>query len=106
MSPTLDRVLKQDWPVMVAVARDAEGHENYAASLVDFPGCMAQGTTRQEARAKLATITRAFFRNALELGIAIPAETKVPGIIALAVGFYDERTGGSVQPDPGEVQFV
>src|SRR5436309_2729303 len=93
MAPGLENLLKRTYPVALSVEKRADGTEHYAAWLVDLPGCIAQGETREEATNRLNTLKAGYFAQLLKLAVPIPEPTNLPGILAGSVGFYDARTG-------------
>ncbi|MFC1545745.1 type II toxin-antitoxin system HicB family antitoxin, partial [Gemmatimonadota bacterium] len=75
MRNKLKQMLRQTWPIMIAVERRSDGSEYYAAALIDFPGCIAEGNSRKEARDRLASIKEQYFQRLIEIGAPIPPET-------------------------------
>jgi predicted RNase H-like HicB family nuclease len=94
--PAVQELLDRDYPMFVSVEKRLDGRELYAVGLIDFPGCIAQGATIDEAREKLDAAKPAFFKKLLDLGVKIPKQTSLPAIIPGYVGFYDPATGASL----------
>jgi predicted RNase H-like HicB family nuclease len=102
MDPRVRDILSKQYPVVVGVETDADGREHFAAWLLDLPGCIAQGDTREEAKARLEAIKPAYLAKLLDLGSAIPEPTQFPAIIPGLAWFYD-LTGVAKQSRPGEL---
>ena len=110
MDPKLQECLDRDYPVFIAVEKTVDGRQRFAAGLIDFPGCIAQGSTHAEARERLEAIKPAYFQKLLGLGVEIPRSTRLPSIIVGPVTFYDERSGsvvvpGSQKPEKPKIQI-
>lgn len=104
MADRLEEHLERDYPLVIGVERTADGRERFAAWPIDLPGCIAQGSTRLEARDRLKAVMPAYIEALLAKGVRIPEPTKLPGVIIGPVGFYNSRTGHVLSPDPGELQ--
>lgn len=102
MDPRVRDILRKQYPVVIGVETDADGHEHFAAWLLDLPGCVAQGDTREEATARLEAIKPAYLATLLDLGTAIPEPTPFPAVIPGLAWFYD-LTGVVRQSHPGEL---
>lgn len=103
MDPKVQKLLERDYPVVIGVEKLKDGTEKYAAWLLDFPGCIAQGGTSEQARERLEAIKPAFFEKLVKLGVRIPRQTSLPGVIPGAIGFYDPRSGLNVIPSRREM---
>jgi predicted RNase H-like HicB family nuclease len=102
MDPRVRDILRKQYPVVVGVETDADGREHFAAWLLDLPGCVAQGETRDEATARLEAIKPAYLGKLLDLGTAIPEPTQFPAVIPGLAWFYN-LTGAARQSRPGEL---
>jgi predicted RNase H-like HicB family nuclease len=102
MDPRVSDILRKQYPVVIGVETDADGREHFAAWLLDLPGCVAQGDTREEATARLEAIKPAYLAKLVDLGSAIPEPTQFPAVIPGLAWFYD-LTGVARQIRPGEL---
>jgi predicted RNase H-like HicB family nuclease len=95
---TVDQLLAMPYPVSIAVERDSNGNELFAAWLLDMPGCVAQADSRPAARAALDAIKAPYFQQLLEIGAPIPEPTALPALIPGHMAFYDPLTGATLHP--------
>ena len=102
MDPRVGDILRRQYPVVIGVETDADGREHFAAWLLDLPGCIAQGETREDATARLEAIKPAYIATLLELGTAIPEPTRFPAIIP-GLAWFCDLTGVARQSHPGEL---
>ena len=102
MDPRVSEILRKQYPAVIGVETDADGREHFAAWLLDLPGCVAQGETREEATARLEAIKSAYLATLLDLGTEIPEPTQFPAVIPGLAWFYDP-TGIVRQSHPGEL---
>jgi predicted RNase H-like HicB family nuclease len=102
MDPRVRRILPTNYPVVIGVENDADGKEHFAAWLLDLPGCVAQGGTREEALSRLEAIKPAYLAKMVELGAALPDSTAVPAVIPGRAWFSD-RTGLVRLSHPGQL---
>ena len=89
----LDSILKRDYPRALSMERREDGTEIYAAFLVDAPGCIAQGSSPEEASKRLEAVERVYFEKLLEIGAPVPDATPFPSIVPGKMAFYDETSG-------------
>jgi len=102
MDPRVPDILRRHYPVGIGVETDADGREHFAAWLLDLPGCIAHGDSREEATARLEAIKPAYIATLLELGTAIPEPTQFPAVIP-GLAWFDDLTGVARQFHPGEL---
>ena len=102
MDPRVSQILRKGYLSVIGIEKDAAGKEHFAAWLLDLPGCVAQGDTREEARQRLEAIKPAYIAKLLELDAPIPEPTKLPPVIPGLAWFYDQ-TGRAPQVQPGEL---
>src|SRR5262245_9349904 len=75
------------FPIGTAVENVPGGGQIFAAWLIDFPGCIGQGSTEREARERLMAVAPVFVERMLALGVEIPSEP--PSIISGTIQVYD-----------------
>jgi predicted RNase H-like HicB family nuclease len=102
MDPRVTEILRKGYLSVVGIERDAEGKEHFAAWLLDLPGCVAQGETREQARERLDAIKPPYIAKLLELNVTIPEPTTLPAVIPGLAWFYDQ-TGRARQTQPAEL---
>lgn len=75
MDERITRYLSREAGLDAAISIDEtspEGVPLYAAWLVDFPGCIAQGHSAEEATERLVALVPSFLTEMLALGVEIP----------------------------------
>jgi len=102
MDPKVSEILRKGYLTVFGIEKDAEGKEHFAAWLLDLPGCVAQGDTREEARERLEAIKPAYIAKLLELAAPIPEPTKLPPVMPGLAWFYDQ-TGRVRHVQPGDL---
>ena len=80
----------------------SDGRAIFAAWLVDFPGCIAQGQTETEAVERLTALAPAFLESMIELGVAIPEQR--PGLLVGFMQFYSGIGAVAGIDDPRRVK--
>ena len=68
----LKELLARRYPLGVAMETHQDGTRTVTVWLTDLPGCIASGTTLDEAKARLETIKPALFKKLLGLGLDFP----------------------------------
>jgi predicted RNase H-like HicB family nuclease len=102
---TVAELVGRDYPIALAVERQEDGTEQYAAWLFDFPGCIAQGRTEQDAIDALEALKPLYFEQLLATGAPI-AEPSYPPIIPGRIAWYDARSGGTLIKSMGRKSGV
>lgn len=77
----------QRYGVQHAVDRSDPDHPIFATSLIEAPGCTAQGATLAEAEQRLEELVRPYFELLERHGVATP-QPQVP-VVVIAAEFHD-----------------
>lgn len=72
MSRTLDEYIQLPYRVILTRDRDEDGNDGWVAEVAELPGCLSQGTTPEEAAAKIREAMRGWISVGLEDGHPIP----------------------------------
>lgn len=93
MSDKLRDYMSRDWPKMTDRELTNDGTELFSAWLVDLPGCIAQGDTKEQAIERLEALKPAYFAKLVEHGVEPPEPSKEAAVGTKYFGFYDPQTG-------------
>jgi len=69
---TLDEYLDLPYRIVLTPDEDDEGNVGYVAEVLELPGCLSQGATREQALHNIGDAMRGWLSVALEDGVPIP----------------------------------
>jgi antitoxin HicB len=100
MSRSVDEILKQSYSRVLRPAEEG----GYSAEILEFPGCVTQGETLEEAYANLEDAARGWLEVVIELGQSVPeptAENEYSGKIVLRLPRSLHRTAATLAERDG-----
>ena len=96
----IEAYLHRGMVVTVAAQRLIDGADCFSAWPDDFPGCIAEGRSLDEAIERLEAVLPSYLSDIVSEGRQLPNE--LPKIIPGLMQFYDETTGELPQAQTGK----